>query len=75
MSDFSATHNSQTEPVAPYENGIEHLLDEMSPIRQLIEHQVQRMTKHFESEVQSPFRGYGITPSEAMEYVRQREGP
>jgi len=34
---------------------------------------VQQMTRYFESEVQSPFRGYGITPTEAMEHIQRAQ--
>ncbi len=66
MSKFSENHQTEAEPAVPYQNGLEHLLAELFPIRQLLEQRVQQMTQHFESEVQSPFRGYGITPTEAM---------
>jgi DNA polymerase III delta prime subunit len=71
MSDSSATHQTTSEPAVPYQNGLDHLLAEMSPIRKLLEQRVREMTAYFESEVQSPFRGYGITPTEAMEHIRR----
>jgi len=71
MSELSATNFSPAAAAVPYQNGLEHLLAEMSPIRQILEQRVQQMTKYFESEVQSPFRDYGITPSEAQEHLRR----
>lgn len=71
MTEFSASLYNSVESAVPFKDGLEHLLAEMIPIRQLLEQRVQWMTTHFESEVQSPFRGYGITPTEAMDYIQR----
>lgn len=67
------THMENSETSAFFKNGMDHLIEEMQPIRQMLESRVQWMTKRFESEIQSHLRPYGITPTEAMEHIRRAE--
>lgn len=55
----------------PFQNGQDHLMAELKPVRDFLEKKVHAMIRRFETEIQSPFRGYGITPSEAMEHIQR----
>jgi hypothetical protein len=63
------------EEVAPFKNGLEHLQAEMRVIRLLLGQCVEDMARRFETELEAPFRGYGITPAEAMYHLNQAEDP
>ncbi len=61
------------EDIAPFKNGLEHLIAEMQLIRMLLADRVKETSKRFESETENAFKSYGITPAEAQYHLGQTE--
>lgn len=74
MREQPTTSGSKT--AAPFRDAMDHLLAEMGLIRLVLAQKAVQMARRFEAEMESTFRGYGITPAEAMEHLRRaEEGP
>ena len=65
--------SGQNEEITPYTDGMDHLIAEMDLIRDVLVHKVESMALHFETEVETDFRGFGITPSEARYQLKKAE--
>jgi DNA polymerase III delta prime subunit len=66
--------NITIEEIKPFKDGLDHLVAEMGVIRLMLADKVTRLAKRFESEMESTFRGYGITPAEALYHLKNAEG-
>lgn len=65
--------NTVVEEITPFKDGLEHLQAETRLIRLLLAGRVAEMTRRFETELEATFRGYGITPAEAMYHLNKAE--
>jgi winged helix domain-containing protein/ATPase family protein associated with various cellular activities (AAA) len=65
--------SGKDEEIIPYTDGMDHLIAEMDLIRGILSHKVESMALHFESEMETAYRGFGITPSEARYQLKKAE--
>lgn len=61
--------------ITPFKDGLEHLVAEMQLVRLKLGDKAKFMAKRFESEMESSFRGYGITPTEAIHQINDTGNP
>ena len=70
---INALDHTLAEETAPFKNGLEHLQAELRPIRLLLAERTAEFTRRFETAPDGPFRGYGITPAEALSHLQKAE--